>query len=139
MEKSFTMAVGGDFVPSDLNEDRLIAGDVESTFGDLAEYFKKADLSFLNVECALTERGTPIKKCGPNLKGSPKAFETLKKIGINLIGLANNHSLDFGKIGLSFNRRTTVEIRAAVKVQTTRKSLLIPEVKSAVQLREKRK
>lgn len=100
MEKKFTMVIGGDFVPSESNEARLVAGDLESTFGDVAEIFKKADFSFINVECALTKRGTAIEKCGPNLRADPDCLLTLKKLGIGLLGFANNHSLDWGKEGM---------------------------------------
>lgn len=96
----FTMVIGGDFIPTADNADRLERGEVESTFGEVAEYFKNADFSFINVEGALTLRGEPIEKAGPNLRGKPVTAEVLKKIGVNVCGFANNHSLDFGKVGL---------------------------------------
>lgn len=97
----FTMAIGGDFIPTEINADRLARGEVESTFGDVADYFRKADFSFINVEGALTLRGEPIEKAGPNLRGAPASAEVLKKIGVRLCGLANNHILDFGRVGLA--------------------------------------
>lgn len=96
----FTMVIGGDFIPTADNAERLERGEVESTFGDVAEYFKNADFSFINVEGALTQRGEPIEKAGPNLRGNPVTAEVLKKIGVNVCGFSNNHSLDFGKAGL---------------------------------------
>lgn len=97
---TFKMVIGGDFIPTADNADRIAAGDVEGTFGDVAEYFKAADFSFINVEGALTKRGEPIEKEGPNLRGDPSAAALLKKIGVNVCGFSNNHSLDYGKIGL---------------------------------------
>lgn len=97
---TFKMVIGGDFIPTRENEERIARGDVEHTFGDVAEYFKNADFSFINVEGALTDRGVEIEKAGPNLRGTPLAAQLLKKIGVNVCGFANNHSLDYGKVGL---------------------------------------
>lgn len=97
---TFKMVIGGDFIPTADNAERMAAGDVEGTFGDVADYFKNADFSFINVEGTLTKRGEPIEKEGPNLRGDPSAAALLKKIGVNVCGFSNNHSLDYGKIGL---------------------------------------
>ena len=107
--KSFKMVVGGDFIPTKDNEERIAHGEVESTFGDVAEYFKNADFSFINVEGALTNRGVPIEKEGPNLRGTPLAAQLLKKIGVNVCGFSNNHSLDYGRIGLEDSIRAVTE------------------------------
>lgn len=38
---TFKMVIGGDFIPTADNAERMAAGDVEGTFGDVADYFKK--------------------------------------------------------------------------------------------------
>jgi poly-gamma-glutamate capsule biosynthesis protein CapA/YwtB (metallophosphatase superfamily) len=60
---------------------------------------RKADLTFFNLECPLTRRGTPthfiyLFRANPNL-----AF-ALKRGGLNVASLANNHTLDYGRVGL---------------------------------------
>lgn len=72
------------------------AGDHEALFGDVPELFRGADRVMVNLECALTESNTPIKKIGPNLKAPPATADVLRKIGVTDCALANNHIFDFG-------------------------------------------
>lgn len=48
------------------------------------------------MEGALTESDGEIEKFGPCLKGTPIAAEVMKEVGINLVGLSNNHIFDYG-------------------------------------------
>ena len=42
-------------------------GDATAIFHDLLEDIAQADLTVVDLECPLTDRETPIAKCGPNL------------------------------------------------------------------------
>ena len=69
-------------------------------FQDLLLEFDQADLSIANLECPLIERQTPTKKTGPTF-GEPSAcINGIKKAGIDVLNLANNHILDHGAPGL---------------------------------------
>lgn len=57
-----------------------------------------ADLVFANLESPLTSRGAP--KGGIALRASPDAVEGLSDAGFDVLSLANNHSDDYGAIGL---------------------------------------
>ncbi len=58
------------------------------------------DRNIVNLECAVTDKDTPIKKFGPNLKAPFGTIETLKEAGVTDCALSNNHIFDFGKAGL---------------------------------------
>lgn len=100
MAETVKLLICGDIIPTEENEQLMCDGKIDELFGDTKEIFDAADFRFCNCEGAFTEGGTPIDKCGPNMRGKPGAALALKKIGIDLVGLANNHSLDFGKEGL---------------------------------------
>lgn len=58
-----------------------------------------ADLSFLNLEAPLCISGSPIKKCGPNLRANPACIHAVSDAGFDVVGLANNHIMDYGTDG----------------------------------------
>ena len=73
---------------------------VEKVFGKAADLFHASDRVIINLECALTEADTAIRKFGPNLKGPAVAADILKEAGVTDCGLSNNHICDFGRTGL---------------------------------------
>ena len=95
------MIICGDLVPTATTEPYFIKGDREALFGSVLDIFSNADRVLVNLECALTDTNTPIPKCGPNLKASPKCAEVLKNVGVTDCMLSNNHIFDFGSQGLS--------------------------------------
>jgi hypothetical protein len=90
----------GDLCPTQTSIPLFLKQDLKGLFGDTLEVFGSAGRVIVNLECALTERGTPIKKCGPNLKGPVVCAKVMKDAGITDCGLSNNHIFDFGKEGL---------------------------------------
>lgn len=93
--------IGSDIVPTEQSEPLFIDGDIEKLFGGVCELIKNADRTVVNLECALTTAENGIKKFGPCLKASPKCADTLKKLGVTDVALANNHVFDFGVKGLN--------------------------------------
>lgn len=63
-----------------------------------AEHFKAADFSVLNLENIFgqKEEHTPILKAGPNLISEEASVEVIDALKPTVVGLANNHSRDFG-------------------------------------------
>lgn len=74
-------------------------GNVEGLFNDVTDEFKKADEVIVNLECAVTNKETEIKKFGPCLKAPIQTVETLKKTGVTACAISNNHIFDFGIAG----------------------------------------
>ena len=90
----------GDISITQVNRDLWDNGDVRSIFGRIPELFHSSDRVIVNLECALTEKDTAIRKFGPNLKGTAVAADILKEAGVTDCGLSNNHIYDFSKPGM---------------------------------------
>ena len=58
-----------------------------------------ADLAMVNLETAITERGTKIGK-EFHFRAPASALETIKSAGIDAVSMANNHGVDYGPVGL---------------------------------------
>lgn len=87
----------GDVSPKDEKVQELFrCNDVETLFSDVPTIFEGNDINFVNMECALTESTNAIEKFGPNLKAPKEVAGVLKKIGVTVCGLSNNHIFDFG-------------------------------------------
>lgn len=94
------LIIGGDVCPTEFTVPAFERGDVPALFGTVPTLFEGADRVIINLECALTERESRIRKCGPNLKGRPSYAAVLKQAGITDAGLSNNHTFDFGEAAL---------------------------------------
>ena len=77
--------------------------DYSFLFEEVAQYFRAADIAFCNLECSLTERGTTWKNKNM-FRASPESANALALAGIDVVSLANNHVLDYKKIGLDDTR-----------------------------------
>lgn len=96
--KRINVLFAGDFAPCRRLE-KIVIEKKQSVLGDALGIIKSADISFVNLECPLTEHLQAINKSGPALKASPECAEALKDFSV--VGLANNHILDYGKKGLT--------------------------------------
>lgn len=65
----------------------------------IAADLRRPDLMMLNLEAALTTRGSPEPK-EYVFGSSPEALEVLASAGVDVASLANNHAVDFGPVGL---------------------------------------
>jgi len=97
--KSISLLFAGDFAPC-RGFEGLTLNRGSEIFGDLQEDIFRADLSFLNLETPLCTSGVPIEKCGPNIRAHPDCIKAVADAGFDVIGLANNHIMDFGESGL---------------------------------------
>lgn len=97
-----SILIAGDMVPTKVNEELFVKGDTSSLVGDsLNELVEKADIYSINLECPLTTSDIPIDKCGPNLRTLPETIKGIKALHPTVVGLANNHIMDYGEKGLS--------------------------------------
>lgn len=93
--------IGADIVPTLSNQSIFENAKMEQIIDDnLFQILKNADYRIFNLEVPLTDKKTPIKKCGPNLIGSTKSVAGLTQLGIDFLTLSNNHILDQGEQGL---------------------------------------
>jgi poly-gamma-glutamate synthesis protein (capsule biosynthesis protein) len=65
---------------------------------EVARLMRGADLCVLNLECAISERGSPWDAPGKMFffRAPPAAVKLLVHLGVDCVTLANNHALDFG-------------------------------------------
>jgi poly-gamma-glutamate synthesis protein (capsule biosynthesis protein) len=74
--------------------------DPGTAFGPVATILGRADLAMVNLESAVTTRGTPEPKRF-HFRAPPTAYQAVKAAGVDVVSLANNHALDYGRVGLA--------------------------------------
>lgn len=100
MKKKYFL-IGADLVPTDNNSNLFVNGHIKDLVGDkLEEIISGADFRIFNLEAPLVDNSEPIMKWGPPLKASVSTINGYKALNVNLLTLANNHILDYGKTGL---------------------------------------
>lgn len=67
--------------------------------GPLARILARADLSIVNLETAVTTRGSPQPK-QYRFRAPPAAFTALKDAGVDVVTMANNHAMDYGPVSI---------------------------------------
>lgn len=99
--------IGADIVPTESNEKAFLDGNLKKLIGeDLKSIMSSADYIVMNLEVPLTDQQDPIRKIGANLCASTGTIKGLKAINPCFFGLANNHIMDQGIVGL----QTTIDV-----------------------------
>jgi poly-gamma-glutamate synthesis protein (capsule biosynthesis protein) len=82
---------------------------------------READLFVLNLECCISERGSPFPGRVYHFRAPPAAADALAALGVDCVTLANNHALDFGPEALAdtFEHLRRVGIRWATREPVT--------------------
>ena len=70
-----------------------------AAFGPIRLVLSAADFTAVNLETAVTTRGVPQPKQF-HFRTTGKAFTAVRAAGIDLVTMANNHVLDYGRTGL---------------------------------------
>ena len=68
-------------------------------FERVRDLLQDADITIANLEGALTERGLPVDKLY-NFRTPPRFASGLKEAGIDVVALGNNHTADYGVVGV---------------------------------------
>ena len=97
---SVTFIAAGDIM-LDRGTERIVRKKgLEFPFNSISHLVHRYDIAFCNLESIISNRGRPIKK--PITFEADTAFiSILKESGFNVINLANNHALDYGRKALS--------------------------------------
>lgn len=72
-------------------------------FRHIASRLQQADLAFANLEGPLTDRPTRIPRINA-LRGAPEMAPVLRRAGFTVLSVANNHSIDYRRVGLAQTR-----------------------------------
>lgn len=67
---------------------------------DLINEMNSMDIMMLNNEFAYSTRGTKAPDKSFTFRADPSRVEILKEMGVDIVSLANNHALDYGKDAL---------------------------------------
>jgi len=93
-------------------------------WGDVAGWLQGADLTIGNLEGVLVDGSRPGQ--GPEgeaqpilLSASPAAADSLRQAGFDIVGVANNHSLDYGGSGLKETTGLLQQAGLAIAGSTT--------------------
>jgi poly-gamma-glutamate synthesis protein (capsule biosynthesis protein) len=101
---AITIALGGDTMLGRGVGHEITATGPYGLFDDrVRQAFAGADLRVLNLECCVSRRGSPCTAPGRpfHFRAPPEAVSVLTDLGIDCVTLANNHTLDFGRVALN--------------------------------------
>ncbi|MGI0485969.1 CapA family protein [Pantanalinema rosaneae CENA516] len=97
-DPSVSLLFSGDVTLSDHFEE-VIGKDYEKVFAKMDEY-RKADLAMVNLENPLTRSTLAMPNKQFNFKADPEAVKVLTSGGVDIVTIANNHTMDYQADGL---------------------------------------
>lgn len=74
-------------------------------FRNVRDIFKDDDITYVNLEGTFTDHNIKVEKKF-NFKSPPSYVQVLKDGNIDVVGIANNHSYDYGTIGFNDTLKT---------------------------------
>jgi len=73
----------------------------EYPYDNIKDILRDSDITLGNLECVISSRGMPALKMKNLLfRAAPDNVSALKDAGFNVLNLANNHCMDYGREGL---------------------------------------
>ncbi|MGA8115470.1 MAG: CapA family protein [Actinocatenispora sp.] len=84
-----------------------------TAFGPIATELASADVSIVNLETAVTTGGSPQPKTF-HFRAPASAYEAVRAAGVDVVTLANNHAMDYGRVGLTDTLRSARAARFPV-------------------------
>ncbi len=106
---------------------------------DLIKLMKSADMFMANNEFTLSDRGAPQENKKYTFRGKPDKVKWLKKMGVDVLSVANNHAYDYGEESFidTYNNINDAGIMVVgggmnLKEATTLKYVIIGGVKIAI-------
>ena len=80
-------------------------GNYSFLFAKIASFMQSADIAFANLESAITDKGSARSLSqvlqGISFRAKPAAINGLLSAGIDIVSMANNHTLDYNVAGMS--------------------------------------
>ena len=102
-----TLASVGDINLGDGPRAVMRSRGVRYPWRNVAPTLRRADVAFGNLECAVSRRGRPVPK-QYNFRGGPSALRAAARFaGMDVMNLANNHTVDYGRTALMDTIRFT--------------------------------
>jgi poly-gamma-glutamate synthesis protein (capsule biosynthesis protein) len=98
--RSVRLMVVGDMMLARGVGARIADEGLGAPFRKVRAILQQADLRIGNLECVLSTRGTRQAKTY-TFRARPSTAWALRRAHLDVVGLANNHALDYGRTGLS--------------------------------------
>ena len=98
-KEPITLTFTGDVLLDRSVGEQIRTKGVDYPFKRVSPLLKKADLTFVNLETAVTKRGKAQNKQF-TFRSRPETVKGLVNAGIDGVSLANNHTMDYGTTGL---------------------------------------
>lgn len=78
------------------------SGGIQSVVSeDMLDIMNQADITMVNEEFPFSSRGTKMEDKQYTFRADPSYVKALTELGVDIVSLANNHILDYGKEALS--------------------------------------
>jgi hypothetical protein len=77
-----------------------LKADTAGVLAPIAPVLAGADIAMVNLETAITDRGEPVAGKVYHFRSPASAFTALEAAGVDVVNMANNHSLDYGPVGM---------------------------------------
>ena len=98
--KPITLTFTGDVLLDRSVGESIRTKGVDYPFQYVSPLLKKADLTFVNLETAVSIRGKAQNKQF-TFRSKPETLKGLVNAGVDGVSLANNHTMDYGTLGLT--------------------------------------
>ena len=98
-DNMLTLVFGGDVLLSDsmINTYNKDGGNITNILEDsLLDTFKSADVAMINQEFPFSLGGTKMEDKQYTFKTDPQYVKVIEEMGVDIVSLANNHTLDYG-------------------------------------------
>jgi poly-gamma-glutamate capsule biosynthesis protein CapA/YwtB (metallophosphatase superfamily) len=109
----------------------------QGALGPVSRTLADADVAMVNLESAITERGTPeakereVPEARYHFRTTPAALDVLAAAGVDVVTMANNHGADYGPVGLQDTLEAVEEGPVpVVGIGRDRRTALAPHVVS---------
>ncbi len=99
-DRDVTISLVGDILMDASVKGQVNANGYDYPWEYVAKYFQEDDITIGNLETSITRKGTKWPNKQYNFRSDPENLQAMKKAGIDVVSLANNHSLDYGYEGL---------------------------------------
>lgn len=100
VDEKITISLAGDVSYSTYVKNKVNQFGVTYPMENVREIFQNDDISFINLETAITDRKKPANmKKEYNFASNSNTAGELANSSIDLVNLANNHALDYGQEG----------------------------------------
>ncbi len=101
-----TVLLGGDFYAGQRLRNYQVEENPEKFILGFPDVIEESDLHIVNLEAPLTTRGETTTSKRYSLRTPPSIGTVLlEELSVDAVGLANNHMLDYGTVGLQDTKR----------------------------------